>query len=268
MPNTEVPGVDGYPLMARDAAFSEPSPSSSHSAYLAPRTQAAWRWLPLALLALAPAGLLVDCSLAQWFPQRHYPRLLADLIEVCEPFGNGLGVLILVGLIYQLDTERRWALPRVLACSLGAGMVANVIKMLIARTRPGSFDFEGGVLATFSQWLPLGSGGAAAQSFPSAHTATAFGLAVVLGRLYPSGRSTFGVLAAVVALQRMQSSSHYLTDILVGAAVGIVVARACLDSNWLASRFERWESRLKQPPADLPRNSDPASHMTSKSRAA
>ena len=205
----------------------------------------AWRWFPLALLALAAASLAVDCSVAQWFPHRNYPRLLAELIQLSEVFGHGLGVLVLAIVIYHLDVGRRRALPRLLLCSLGAGMAANGVKMFIARTRPRFFEFDGDVTATFSGWLPLGRGGASLQSFPSAHTATAFGLAIGLAWLYPRGRRVFGILAILVACQRMQSNYHYLSDVLIGAAVGIVVARAFIGPGWLSSRIERLEGRWK-----------------------
>lgn len=39
----------------------------------------------------------------------------------------------------------------------GSGLLANVFKLGIARYRPHKFDFSGGVLDTFSAWLPLGS---------------------------------------------------------------------------------------------------------------
>lgn len=208
------------------------------------RSSAAWRWLPLALLAMATMAMAADCVVAQWFASRPYPGLLAELIEVCESFGNGLGVVVMALLIYQLDADRRRMLPRVLTASLGAGMAANGVKMLLARTRPRAFDFESGVLATFGEWLPLGRGGAAVQSFPSAHVATAFGLAVVLAWLYPRARWTFAALAVLVACQRMQSGSHYLSDVLIGTAMGLLVARACVQPGGLATRFERLEARL------------------------
>jgi membrane-associated phospholipid phosphatase len=211
-------------------------------------------WVPLALLALAAVALAIDCPLAQWFPHRHYPRLLAQLIDLSEVFGHGIGVAVLAIVIYQLDLGRRWAVPRVLLCSLGAGMTVNVVKMLIARTRPRFFDFEGEVAATFAGWMPLGRGGAALQSFPSGHMATAVGFAVALAWLYPRGRWIFGSLAVLAGCQRMQSSSHYLSDVLIGAAVGLFVARACIGPGRLATQLARLEARWKKP--STPASSD------------
>ncbi|MDY0167857.1 MAG: phosphatase PAP2 family protein [Thermoguttaceae bacterium] len=216
----------------------------------------AWLWLPLALLALAAMALAVDCLVARWISQRGCPIHVAKLIQLSEVFGHGLGVVVLVIVMHQLDAGRRWALPRVLFCSLGAEMAANGVKMLAARTRPRFFDFEEGVLATFTGWLPLGRGGALSQSFPSAHTATAVGFAVALAWLYPRGRWVFATLAILVACQRMQSRSHYLSDVLVGAAIGLIVAWTCLGSGWVARQMDRLESRLKMTGK---RSSDPSS---------
>lgn len=254
MLNSKTPDIGVYPTApgtgSRPGDKGAPSPAlgcSPSGAHLA------WRWLPLALLAAAAAGLAIDCSLAQWFSHRHYSSHLAELLDISEAFGHGLGVMMLVAVMYQLDVGRRRALPRVLCCSLGAGMAANGIKMLLARTRPRFYDFEEGVVATFNGWFPLGNGGAPWQSFPSAHTATAVGLAVALAWLYPRGRWAFVTLAVMVGCQRMHSRSHYLSDVLVGAAIGLAVGRACLEPGWLARQIARLEACLKAengPPHD------------------
>ncbi len=246
MLNSRTPDIGTFPQVAGEASprpvrkAASPAPSSSLLT-----TRPVWPWLPLALLALAAVALAADCSLAQWLTHRTYPSHVAELIELSEVFGHGLGVLILVLIVRQLDVDRRRMMPRLLCCAWGAGMAANGIKMFIARTRPHSFDLGEGVLATFTRWFPLGSGGAPSQSFPSAHTATAVGFAVALAWLYPRGRWVFVTLAVMVACQRLQSGAHYLSDVLVGAAVGLAVARACLGSGWLARQFDRLEMRLK-----------------------
>ncbi len=203
------------------------------------------------LICAAVAALAVDYSLAQWCVADRCPGFFRELFEVVEPFGNGLGVLVVVAMIYYLDPTRRWAVPRLLGCSLGAGLAANMVKMLIVRTRPHSFDFSGEVLASFGGWLPLTSADSAGQSFPSAHTATAVGLAVGLMWLYPHGRRTFVVLAALVACQRIESGAHYLSDVLCGAAVGCIVASAWLHFGLLPDWMDRLEFWLGRRPQEL-----------------
>jgi len=195
------------------------------------------------LVALAAVATSVDCRLSSWMlGQQRWAALLRDALRPCELFGHGLVVVLIVGAVHQLDPARRWALPRMLGGAWLSGIAANVVKMCIVRIRPHHFQFDGTVWETFGQWLPLASAGSGGQSFPSGHAATAFGLAAVLAWLYPRGRRFFWVMAVLVACQRVASGAHYLSDVLVGAAIGLLVGRACTlpwrPWNWL----DRWET--------------------------
>lgn len=209
-----------------------------------------WRvlYLPAVAVLAAAAALAVDCPLSHWCIQGNCPGVLRGLFYVAEPFGHGFGLLVILLAIHQLDPARRWALPRVLACSLGAGLAADGLKMLVVRVRPSNFDFVGEVWATFGGWFPLTAAGSGGQSFPSAHTATAVGLAVALTWLYPAGRKLFAVLAVLVAGHRIEVGAHYLSDVLCGAAVGLIVAAACLQIGWLPGWFDRLEDRWRSSP--------------------
>jgi len=48
-------------------------------------------------------------------------RLFLASFNLFEVFGHGLGVVAIVLALHQLDPSRRWAIPRVLTCALGAG---------------------------------------------------------------------------------------------------------------------------------------------------
>jgi len=76
-------------------------------------------------------------------------------------------------------------------------------------------------------------------SMPSGHAATAFGAAVAAGFVHPRLRPPLLVLAALVALSRVWLGVHYLSDVLVGAAVGTAVAAAL----WLLTRASGRPSR-------------------------
>jgi membrane-associated phospholipid phosphatase len=201
--------------------------------------------IPALLVLAAAAALPADCQVASWCIKDNCPRFLALLFGEAQPFGHGIGVLVILLLLFHLDPGRRPMLPRVAAMSWGAGMAANMIKMTVARTRPHNFDFEGGVVDTFGGWLPFLSGGSGGQSFPSAHTATAVGLAFALAWLYPRGRGVFAGLAVLVACQRVEGGAHYPSDTLCGAAVGWLVAVVCLKSAPVAGGFDRLEDRLR-----------------------
>jgi membrane-associated phospholipid phosphatase len=245
-----------------DEAFSPSGESVSR-----PPTPPAHRWqgwrpfvLPAVLLVAAMAALTVDCPLAQWRRQHDCPGELQNLLQSCEPFGDGVGVLLIVLAIHQLDPRRRWALPRILACAWGAGLAANLAKLLIARQRPRYCDLQGGVWATFEGWFPLLKGDhwtpfgdwlpalntqSRWQSLPSGHAATAAGLAMALIWLYPAGRKLLPLLVVLVACHRIEAEAHYLSDVLCGAAVGVIVATACLTTGRLAKWFDRLEDRWR-----------------------
>jgi membrane-associated phospholipid phosphatase len=60
----------------------------------------------------------------------------------------------------------------------------------------------------------------AIQSFPSAHAATAVGLACGMTAVYPHARWVFALAAMMAALQRLVTGAHYPSDVLAGAAIG------------------------------------------------
>ena len=209
----------------------------------------AGRWrdllLPAVLLAGSLVALSVDFPISQWFIDGNCPGFFRECFELVEPFGNGLGVIVIVVAVSMLDPFRRAAVPRIMAAALGAGLMADVVKLTIARTRPCQFAFQGDVWDTFGGFFPFISAGSGGQSFPSAHTAVAVGLAVVLSRLYPRGRGLFAALAVLVACQRIQGGAHYLSDTMVGAAVGCLVGAVCLHRGLLGAWFDRYEYHFR-----------------------
>lgn len=204
-------------------------------------------WVVVLLLA-AVAALQVDLSLQKMATSNRPPGFVRDYFNATEAFGNGFGVAMIVLAVVVLDRTRRVQLGRLLAASLGAGIAADVIKLTIARTRPKSTDIEGllasgaSAFDTFVGFMPLASMGSSGQSFPSAHTATAVGLAAALAYAYPRGAHLFYSFAAGVAIQRVCVGAHYLSDVLAGAAVGAVWGHAVCVSGAMARRFERLET--------------------------
>src|SRR5436190_14833733 len=154
--------------------------------------------LALAVLSLA-AVLLIDGRLARAVPRDFLPAFAAVMIDHSEVFGDGCGVMFFLAGVWLLDPNRRRCLPRLALACWGSGIAANVVKLCIARPRPYQWiaDTADGTSASFGSWFPLASQGTAWQSFPSAHTATAVGLAIGLSVLYPRGRVLFIGLAAL-----------------------------------------------------------------------
>lgn len=66
------------------------------------------------------------------------------------------------------------------------------------------------------------------RSMPSGHATTAFSVATVLSHRYPKYRVVFYGLAVGVGYARVYFGRHYPSDVLAGAAIGIVMPRIVL----------------------------------------
>jgi hypothetical protein len=200
--------------------------------------------VPLAMLAAAVLVLPLDAPLAWWSPESSRIDALRHVLTAAEPFGDGVAMSFILAAVFLLDPLRRRMLPRVIAISLGAGLMANVVKLSMARMRPYHWMVQGHqhVADSFVGWLPLGLNRGAEQSFPSAHTAAAVGLALALAWLYPRGRPLFAALAVMVGLQRIVVDAHFASDVLAGAAVGWLTALACFRCGPLEGWFDWFEA--------------------------
>ena len=85
------------------------------------------------------------------------------------------------------------------------------------------------------------------QSFPSGHTATAVGLAIGLTYVFPRGKYLFAVLAVMASLQRIVSNAHWTSDVLSGAAVGLIVSGLLMQNFGLGRFCNRLEDKRPTP---------------------
>jgi len=207
-----------------------------------------WRqhrvWWCAAGLALAGfLALAVDIPVAQWFLGGRVPGDFRKPINFIEVFGHGSGVVMILMVVWVLDPVSRASLVRLAACAYGSGLVADGCKLLIARARPRKCDFNASIFETFEGWFPLLHFEEVQQSCPSSHMATGMGLAIGLAWRYPRGRWLFPALAALVGLQRLLNGSHFLSDVLWGAAIGFTVSHCILPGGFMTRGFDRLERR-------------------------
>jgi PAP2 superfamily len=206
---------------------------------------------PVLLALLGAAALSIDVPLAQWVRSKGVPGGVNKLCQLAEVFGHGAGAAAILLAAWVLAPRERTRLPRAIGTTYLAGLGANVVKFLLARSRPHTIEQLRGTspLATFHGWLPAFSHGSAWQSFPSSHTAAAVGLALGLSWVFPRGKWLFAAFAVLAAGQRIVSSNHFLSDVLWGAALGWICAAACLPGGWLSPLFDRletWQASLVQ----------------------
>lgn len=102
--------------------------------------------------------------------------------------------------------------------SLGiASATANLVgKPLTSRRRPEREELE--ELAARRVRMPSTS------SFPSGHTASAFGFATGAGAAWPAASAPLRALATLVGYSRVHTGVHYPADVVAGAFLGVSAA--------------------------------------------
>jgi membrane-associated phospholipid phosphatase len=108
----------------------------------------------------------------------------------------------------------------VLGSSTVGGGVAEAVKILVRRLRPGPAAGE----YLFRAWSdrPFNTSG---LGMASSHTGVAFGALAMLALLFPRARPVWFALAAGCAFSRVAAGAHFLSDVTVAAVLGIAVAR-------------------------------------------
>lgn len=201
------------------------------------------------LLALWLPALACDLPVARWIKGHKPTGEVHKLLSKAETFCHAYGILAILLAVAVLDRRGWRVVPRLLTCSLGAGIVADGVKLFVARSRPKAALLEAPVWETFVGWFPAWNSDAlprawtaALQSFPSGHTAAGVGLAIGLSILYPRGRWLFAALAMLGALQRIESQSHFISDTIAGAALAALLAALFFAPGPTGGWFNRLES--------------------------
>lgn len=220
-------------------------------------------WAVAVTLALVAAALAsFDVPISEAIVRWDWPSDLRKLVTLSEVFSHGTGVIVILLVIFVTVPDIRLKMWRLAACPIMGGVSSNLTKLMIARYRPQYFyqlaresgpDVPLEVENTFDGWWPVINpeqlGQHLVQSFPSAHTTTAFAFAVGLSWAFPRGRYLFFALAILAGLQRIDSQSHWPSDVFFGAGLGTLVgALVCYSrpGNWVFGRLERWRSPSDQ----------------------
>jgi undecaprenyl-diphosphatase len=198
----------------------------------------AHHYLVLSVVLVVAASLLFDAASVSWAsglpsPIRHFFRFLtrygkSDWIL----YPSGIFCLVLAAADWKVVSRRiaaAWFEAGAIAAFLflsvaGAGIVTNIAKQIIGRSRPRLFETEGAyslVPFTFDY---------SHQGFPSGHATTAGALFMVVAVVAPRYRAAAAVFAGLILISRVVVGAHYPSDVvagfLFGAAFALLVARA------------------------------------------
>jgi membrane-associated phospholipid phosphatase len=106
------------------------------------------------------------------------------------------------------------------AAPLAAGLLCEVLKILLRRERPGLHD--GTYFFRSFADHPFSTG---AIGLPSSHTMVAFAGAGMASYLFPRTWPAWMLLAAGCAVTRVAAQAHFLSDVTLAGAAGLLVAR-------------------------------------------
>jgi len=115
--------------------------------------------------------------------------------------------------------------------NLLAGLCYSIGKWAVGRTRPFK-EVDPFFLSPFKNGLKGLFWGEKNQAFPSGHTSLAFATALTMTFLFPKYWWIFFSIAVLVGLERIAENAHYPSDVIAGAAFGVLsamVARVLVD---------------------------------------
>jgi len=199
-------------------------------------------WAAGIVLGEAVSMVWIDRPLADFFHAQG--AAVKPFFNAVERFGIGWPYLVLSAAAFAVlrwggawERLRPYAaamreaavIPGFFFAAIGAsGLVVDLLKVIVGRTRPkllfatGTYDFG---------WFGLRSDD---WSFPSGHAATAAALMAALWCLWPRPLLLYIAGAALVAVSRVVTGAHYLSDVVAGAVIAVVVTRAI--AAWLLPR--------------------------------
>jgi membrane-associated phospholipid phosphatase len=188
-------------------------------------------WLALLFLVAGLACLSIDRQMAHYCRERLAKPVFQFALRVTDWAKGGpwIGAAALIYLATQAWIALVQETPLVRAISdyalallasfIAGSIILHLIKIFLGRRRPRD-DFEHGLYGFryFTWQLQY-------DSFPSGHSMTIFSVAVVLSAAFPPLAPIWLVLALGLSLTRAMLTAHFLADVMVGAAIGIIATR-------------------------------------------
>lgn len=188
-------------------------------------------WAALALAALGSLAVFADLRVAEYF-RTHLVGTTRNRVRKFTDLAKGAHWLVVAFLAYggvQLwmtfgdeTPDARYVSDIALAflvSMLAASAILHTTKLVLGRRRPRDY-FEHGLYGVRAFALD-----GQYDSFPSGHSVTIFCIATLATVVWPTVAPLWFVLAALLAVTRAMLTSHFLSDVLFGAALGVIVAR-------------------------------------------
>jgi undecaprenyl-diphosphatase len=176
--------------------------------------------IALGFLAVLATAFVLDARVAAWAASCKHP-VVDVVVGLVNPIGSGVTLLAACVILAAGARAFRWSRLQAAAwlgtlAFVSAGLLEFTVKHLVSRARPDaglpSLDFRG------PAFLPD------VDSFPSGHATSVFAVATAFASFYPGLGPLFYGVAGAVAVGRVYLARHYVSDIVAGATIGVVIA--------------------------------------------
>jgi undecaprenyl-diphosphatase len=173
-----------------------------------------------AVLAYVDAG---DHRIARRFAAWRPPRWFRLWMLAATRLGDGWLWLAAGCLLIAAGREQRAAQQAAGLALFVTNAVVVTLKRCCRRRRPEAFLPARAELYAFDRF-----------SFPSGHTMNAFAASTLLALAFPSSTPLAAFVAASIGLSRLVLRAHFLSDVLAGALLGVVIGAASfgLAASW------------------------------------
>ena len=177
--------------------------------------------------------LQIEGAILMWIQNHLRCATLNPVMIVITSLGNGGAFWIALTVLLLIFRRTRRIGVYCAASMLLTLLVVNLcIKPLAARTRP--YELIQGLEILVSRPRDY--------SFPSGHSANSLSCAWTLFRLAPKKYGVPAlVLAVLIALSRLSVGVHFPTDVLAGAAIGVLLSELTLRA--LRRALRAWDAR-------------------------
>lgn len=166
-------------------------------------------------------------------PSTSVPHALAGLGRAYDHIGPSNFILgtagtFAAGGLLAGDTKHVRTSIRIVEAVAFTKLITGVLKTTLGRARPFT-----GEPSHEANLLDINDNGHARRSMPSGHTSKIFAAASVIAHQYDNWWVKVPVYAtaASAGIQRVESGKHWLSDVVVGAALGYLIGEALTNDN-------------------------------------
>jgi len=190
----------------------------------------------VSLAVLVAFAVRLDYLLAGSVPQSPAASFVAHTFNT---IGNGAFLLLACAALYAAGALKKndyfkSSAKEGLVALAASSVLVHLLKASFERPRIGRAE---GAIDYFLQSPQIFDLTGRYNSFPSGHTAASFAVAYVLARRFPRFALFFYAVAFLVGASRVYIGSHYPTDILAGAILGVATGYLLLTET---NRKEKW----------------------------